>query len=179
MRRNALNLAAVAFCFVVQGYAQPSQPPPTPSLGTLLDGHKHAQPVPADVKKSPEISFDASNIGSPLILKKGWRVGITGSAAAAAPDFDDSTWDIRDAQEAFPDVPDEDHPAGADNRSPTGAGGPPPGHHRPFAWFRLHIKLAPNHGPLSLLVELPVSQNTPMSLSSSAGPGADVFANGK
>ena len=179
MRRNALNLAAVALCFVMQGHAQPSQAPPAASTGTLLGGHQHARPVPADVKKTAEILFDASNVGSPLILKKGWRVGITGNSAATAPDFDDSTWDIRDAEEAFPDVPDEDHPAGADKTPHSGDAGPPNGHHRPFAWFRLHIKLAPNHGPLSLLVELPVSENTPMSLSSSAGPGADVFANGK
>jgi len=179
LRRNALNLAVVAFCIVLQGNAQPSHSPSAHSLGSLFGGHHHARPVPADQTKTPEISFDASSIGSPLILKKGWRVGITGNSTAAAPDFDDSTWDIRDAQEAFPDVPDEDHPAGADKTPHPGEAGPKKDHQRPFAWFRLHIKLTPNHGPLSLLVELPVSENTPMSLSSSAGPGADVFANGK
>jgi hypothetical protein len=47
-----------------------------------------------------------------------------------------------------------------------------------YAWFRLHIKLAPDHGPVALLVELPVSQNTSMGIGTS-GPGADVFVNGK
>ena len=116
-------------------------------------------------------------------LEKGWRVGITANAAAASPGFDDTTWAVRNAEDAFADVPDEDHPAGAD--AAAGQGKPPedhkagpPGHQKPFVWFRLHIKLAPNHGPLALLVELPVSQNTSMSFSSN-GPGVDVFANGR
>ena len=179
MRRNVLSLATLAFCLIMQSHAQPSHPPPAPSLGTLFGGHQHARPVLADVQKSPEIAFDASNVGSPLVLKRGWRVGITGDSAAAAPDFDDSTWDIRDAEEAFPDVPDADHHAGAGKAPHTGDVEPPKGRQRPFAWFRLHIRLAPDHGPLALLVELPVSENTPMSLTSSAGPGADVFANGQ
>lgn len=49
---------------------------------------------------------------------------------------------------------------------------------RRFAWFRLHLKLAPNHGPVSLLVELPVSQTTSLGIGST-GPGMDIFANGK
>jgi len=179
LRRNVLNLAAVAFCFVMQGFAQSSHPPHAPSLGTLFGGHAHARPVPVDTQKTPGIAFDASNLGSPLVLEKGWRVGITANTAAAAPDFDDSTWAIRDAQVAIADVPDEDHPAGDDKSGSHGDVGPPKDHQRPFAWFRLHIKLAPHHGPLALLVELPVSENTPMSISSSAGPGADVFANGR
>ena len=56
--------------------------------------------------------------------------------------------------------------------------GPPPGHGRPFVWFRIHLKLAPGHGPIALLILLPVSQNTTMSIGA-AGPGVDVFANGK
>ena len=49
---------------------------------------------------------------------------------------------------------------------------------RRFAWFRLHLNLAPNHGPVSLLVELPVSQTTSLGFGTT-GPGADIFANGK
>jgi hypothetical protein len=110
------------------------------------------------------------------MLDKGWRVGITDNPEAASSSFDDSRWAIRDAQSAMDDVNDEDQPAGgpgsADKienlrRNPLR-----------FAWFRLHIKLAPNHGPVSLLVELPVSQNTSLGIGST-GPGIDVFANGK
>ncbi len=47
-----------------------------------------------------------------------------------------------------------------------------------YAWFRLHIQLAPNHGPLALLIELPVSQTTSIVLGTPA-VNPDVFANGK
>ena len=103
-------------------------------------------------------------------------MGITGDADAASPEFDDSGWAIRDAQGAIADVPDEREPAGgpgAENHRGSPGRGP-----RRYAWFRLHIKLAPNHGPVSLLVELPVSQNTSLGIGA-AGPGVDIFANGK
>jgi hypothetical protein len=175
-----MKLAAFAFCFVLQGFAQPSHPhpPPPPSLGTLFGGHAHARPVPAVVEKTPEVTLDASSLGSPLALEKGWRVGISANPAAAEPGFDDSTWSIRDAQEAFADVHDEDHFEGDDRPAPDANPTPPRGHQHPFAWFRLHIKLAPNHGPLALLVELPVSQSATLS-NGTTGPGVDVFANGK
>jgi hypothetical protein len=109
-----------------------------------------------------------------LLLDKGWRVGITANPDAANPEFDDSAWALRDAQESFADVPDEDHSADTpewDQHSDR-----PQGHQPPFAWFRLHIKLAPNHGPVALLIELPVSKNATMGIYSL---GAEVFANGK
>lgn len=188
MRRTFLSLAAVTICLAMQGFAQPSHPPGSPphhgpSITDLLTPRTHARPVPASRQQTPEVTLDASNLGSPLTLEKGWRVGITANAAAAAPDFDDTTWAVREAQDAFADVPDEDHPEDPvdadENPGPQGVRGHPGDHRRPFAWFRLHIKLAPNHGPLALLVELPVSQNTSMSISSSSGPGVDVFANGR
>jgi hypothetical protein len=148
-----------------------------------LTHHPHPRPAPANAEQTPQITLDASNLGSPLVLEKGWRVGITANSAAAAPDFDDTVWAVRDAQDAFADVPDEDHPAGPPDEDekpgPPGRSDNPKGHERRFAWFRLHIRLAPNHGPLALLVELPVSQNTSMSISNSTGPGIDVFANGR
>jgi hypothetical protein len=110
------------------------------------------------------------------MLDKGWRVGITDNPEAASSSFDDSRWAIRDAQSAMDDVNDEDQPAGG-----TGSADKIENLRRNplrFAWFRLHIKLAPNHGPVSLLVELPVSQNTSLGIGST-GPGIDVFANGK
>jgi hypothetical protein len=128
--------------------------------------------------------LDATVIGSPILLDKNWRVGITANPAAATPEFDDSTWVLRDAKDSFADVPDEDHPADppdeAGNPGPKGPHGPPPGHQRPFAWFRLHIKLAPNHGPVSLLIELPVSGSTSINLGEAGlAANVDLFANGK
>ena len=156
-----------------------AQHPPHPHspLHDLLRPPRHV--APASTQSTPQVIFDATRLGSPIVLDKGWRVGITANAAAANPDYDDSTWAVRDAQAAIADVSDQDHPAGApDDNGPDSKSGPPPGHQRPFAWFRLHIKLAPDHGPIALYLELPVSQNTSMSMGSS-GPGVDVFANGK
>ena len=162
----------MAVCGAMQLAAQ--QPSPHPPLEGLLLPHTHAAAAPANPRHTPAAVFDATNLGSPLLLDKGWRIGITADPAAATPDFDDSAWAIRDAKESFDEVPDEDHPAGApgwDQNSP-----PPNGHQRPFAWFRQHINLAPNHVPMVLIIELPPSEN------SSTGPellNVDVFANGR
>ncbi|MGD0632002.1 MAG: PP2C family protein-serine/threonine phosphatase [Terracidiphilus sp.] len=175
MRWNVLKLAAVAVCFALQGFAQ--SPRPGHPLFQILPPPTHARAVPANRVPTPQVTYDASNLGSPLILDKGWRVGITANPAAANPDFDDTAWAVRDAQDAFADVPDEDHPADApdhdDQHRP-----PPPGLGKSSVWFRMHINLAPAHGPLALLVELPVPENASMSISSS-GPAVVVFANGR
>jgi hypothetical protein len=164
----------------MQLVAQPTHPPNP--LDEVLRPHGHARPAPVNAQRIPQVIFDASNLGSPLLLDTGWRVGISGRPNVAAPDFDDSTWSVRDAQDSFAEVPDEDHLAGAPdwNGKPGAAGAPPrpPGHQRPFAWFRLHVKLAPNHGPVALLIELPVSHNASMNIGTQALQ-VDIFANGK
>ena len=179
MGRRFLTVAILAVFGALQLEAQPSRPTPAGPLGEVLAPHRHARPAPANAPHSQSIPIDATNLGSPLVLDKNWRVGVTADASAAQPEFDDSTWDMRDAKNAIADVPDEDH-------SPGSGGGEamdapenlPVGHKRPFVWFRMHIKLAPNHVPVSLLIELPITQNTNMSLGAS-GPGLDVFANGR
>ncbi len=171
MRNNILTMAVLAACGALQAFSQ--QPAPHSGIEDLLRPHRHAMPVPANAPHTPEVLFDASNLGSPLRLDHGWRVGITSNQEAAQPSFDDSTWAVRDAKESFADVPDEDHPSGASPRNP--GDGRPSGHRRPFVWFRLHLKLAPNHAPVFLLLELPPS------LSGSSGPetlGLDVYSNG-
>jgi phosphoserine phosphatase RsbU/P len=45
-------------------------------------------------------------------------------------------------------------------------------------WFRLHVKLAPNHGPLALLIAVPVSENTAFGLELTQ-LGSDVFVDGR
>ena len=123
-----------------------------------------------------------------MVLNKYWRVGITSNQDARNPDFDDSTWDIREAKDAIADVPDEDRPPappGPPAEGKPGKADPDPdyntpraGHHRPWVWFRMHVKLAPNHGPLALLVELPVSHTTNVNIGAeSLTP--DIYANGK
>jgi uncharacterized membrane protein len=177
-----LSLAAIAVCLAVPGFAQqPKDHDGPPPIVKLLIPKSHARPVPANTTSTPEVVLDASTLGSPLKLDKGWRVGITANLAAALPDFDDSTWALRDAQESFADVPDEDHPQApldADANHPEEQPHDhPKNHQKPFVWFRMHIKLAPGHGPLSLFVELPIAGTTSINLSSN-GPGIDVYANG-
>ncbi len=182
MRRAIFGVAVVIVCWACQLVAQQPHPHSNSPLESLLRPHGHPRPSPANAPHTPDVIFDAGSLGSPLVLDKGWRVGITANPAAATPDFDDSTWALRDAQPSFADVPDEDHhtngPAGPDQPRPESHSGPPRGHQRPFVWFRLHVKLAPNHGPISLLIELPVSQNLPAAIGAT-GPGVDVFANGR
>jgi HAMP domain-containing protein len=158
----------------MQLFAQQTHPHHASGIEDLLRPHVHPRPAAANAPHSAALIFDATGLGSPLTLDKGWRVGISGNPEVVNPQFDDSTWAVRDAQESFADVPDEDHTAGASNWDP---GSPrPPGHRRPFAWFRLHVKLAPNHAPVALLIELPPSQNASIS---SQTVGVDVFANGQ
>ena len=174
MRRTLLKVTLTAVCGAMQLIAQPAHPPNI--FKEVLGQRAHMQAPSPKPPRTPELVLDATRIGSPLTLDKGWRVGISGNPAAAAADFDDSKWAIRDAKDAFAEVLDEDRPAGSSESE--GKTGPRTGHQRPFAWFRLHIKLAPNHGPISLLIEIPYSQNTSLDPSAHA-LGLDLFANGK
>ena len=79
--RRLIVLVGLAVCGTMQLIAQ--QPPPHPPLEDLLHPHSHARPAPASPQRTPEILFDATNLGSPLLLDKGWRVGITSNPAAA------------------------------------------------------------------------------------------------
>ncbi|HTW60649.1 MAG TPA: PP2C family protein-serine/threonine phosphatase [Terracidiphilus sp.] len=172
MRQNLVSLAAWAVNLAV--------------LGTLpLVAQKKAVP-PAPPRASgtgPAAVLDATSLGSPLVLDRDWRVGITANPAAASPNFDDSSWAIRTAGSSMAEVPDVDQPQSSDKtvhvivETPGGPIEPGSSGKQRYAWFRLHIRLAPNHGPIALLLELPVSQNTALGVSS--GLNADVFANGR
>jgi phosphoserine phosphatase RsbU/P len=173
LRQIIVCKVALTICTVIIG-AQPAHPHTEPPLEELQIPHIHAAPAPSHPERASEIIFDATTLGSPLLLDKAWRVGITANPAPAYPEFDDSKWAIRDATESFAEVPDEDHLAGAGDAKEHS--GWTKGHQRPFAWFRLHIKLAPHHGSVVLLIELPPSGNA------STSPellNADVFANGR
>ncbi len=181
MRRAFLLAVPLLAGWAMHGFAQQAHPSPASTAGLLgvSSPHGHARPVPANAPNLPNVFEDARNLGSPLILDKNWRVGVTEDPAAAMPDFDDSTWDLRNAQSAIADVADEDRRAGnAGSERMDSSENLPAGRKRPYAWFRIHLKLAPHHGPVSLLIELPITQNTNMTLGAS-GPGLDVFANGR
>jgi phosphoserine phosphatase RsbU/P len=161
----------------------------TAGLALLLPGQfGHAQARPGKPTTNPQAKqapvtaaapvLDATMLGSPVRLDQDWRVGISSDHKAAQADFDDSDWAIRDALGTMSDVPDEDPKSGAGPVRRERGPNPDFGRDRRYAWFRLHIKLAHNHGPVALLIQLPVSENASLGLNST-GPGVDVFANGK
>lgn len=178
MGRRFLVWAVLAVCGAMQAVAQSHPPTPLRPLKGLQGQRIHVSAPAEQPQTTPTIYFDATRMGAPVLLDKNWRVGITSSLDPIQPDFDDSAWKLRDAQESIAEVPDEDRPPAPPGGNSSTPPGPPAHHKRPFAWFRLHIKLAPNHGPIALFFELPVSQNTSTGLGTQ-GPNVDVFANGK
>ena len=180
MRRGSLALAALIVCGAVQ--LEPQAPPRHEPFGGLLAPHGHSRPAPPDRQPVAELFLDATSLGSPVLLDRDWRVGITANPAAASADFDDSRWAVRDARDWIQEVSDEDRPPELKEGVPGGPGEKEPDlakdHHRPFAWFRIHVKLAPGHGPISLLVEMPVSHNTSVTMGNGPGQDVDVYANG-
>jgi hypothetical protein len=183
LRRNILNLALFVLAVASALSAQP-QPGSAPSIGVhppFLHRPDHRPPSAVPSGASTAV-YDATGMGSPLLLDHGWRVGIGADPAAARPGFDDSGWAVRDAQESFAEVPGPDD-TGEGKKAGEARTQPfkrlrGPAEQRVYAWFRLHIRLAPHHGPVALFVELPVSHNTSMNVGPS-GPGIDVYANGK
>ena len=171
--REALAVMALALSAGCQMAAQ--QAHSAHSLGQWLASKKHVPAPPADTRSTPTVVFDASLLGSPETLDKDWRVGVTANMQAADPGFDDAKWSVLKPGDSLDKLDDQDRPSG---EIPPGHPGPPPGHSRPYVWFRVHLKLSPGHGPIALLILLPVSQNTTLSIGAT-GPGVDVFANGR
>lgn len=155
-----------------------AQAPAAPSAAVAPPSHARAKISPP-VPLAPPAIFDATGLGSPLQLQSDWRVGITSNPAASSPTYDDSNWAIRNAQPYIDDVPDQDDETSAPsaNGSDANAKSAAEEDAQRYAWFRLHVKLAPNHGPVALLIELPVSTNASFGLGST-GPSPDVYANG-
>jgi hypothetical protein len=149
----------------------------------LLAAQPKPLPAAAAPAQPPASLFDATGMGSPLLLDRDWRVGITADPAASLPGFDDSGWAIRAAGASTAEVPDVDRPQPPSKgthiivETPSGPVEPGKTGKQRYAWYRLHLRLAPNHGPVALLIELPVSQTTALGVSS--GLNVDVFANGK
>lgn len=126
-------------------------------------GRAAARAVSAPPASGPVL--DATGLGGPILLDQDWRVGISADPEAAQPGFDDSQWAIRSASPAIAEVPE---PEGDSGRN----GG------RRYAWFRLHIRLAPHHGPIGLLLQVPVARSNTI-VTGSTEPGVAVFANGR
>jgi len=161
--------------------AQQPQPdhsdhPHGPPLG-LPFPHPRISPPKGNVPPAgTEVDFDATGLGTPLVLDHNWRLGIAPGADPAKPDFDDSQWPVRDAKEALADIKEpsdeDDHPPSAEERRKHPHG------NRPFAWFRIHVKLPANHASLVVLVRVPVTRNSQVSVANGT-VGMDLYANGK
>jgi sigma-B regulation protein RsbU (phosphoserine phosphatase) len=180
-RTAALSLLAITVLFTaVFGFAQqPSDAHPHDHHGPspFPFPHPNIHPPKGSVPTAgTPVVFDATAMGSPLALDHNWRLGISPGTDPAKPDFDDSNWPVRDAKSALAEV--DDSAANDDDKD----SGPPQGSHphgphgHPFAWFRIHVQLPEHHGPLALLVRVPVSRNAQVSFTETIG--MDLFADG-
>jgi hypothetical protein len=171
----------VCLCWAIPLLAQANPKPASSTPPRTSRLAANAKPVRPAAQQSPSVLVDGSNLGSPLILDKNWLVGISADPAAATPAFDDSQWAVRDAKPIIADVPDPDESDTRENPSQPGSAGNKPvtvANTRRYVWFRLHVKLAPNHGPLALLIEVPVSENTAFGLELGQLT-SDVFVDGR
>jgi phosphoserine phosphatase RsbU/P len=186
--RLALTLAILttSLALFAQQPAQPDHSANHPTDRPGDHGHPHGFPFPhpnihppkGNVPDTP-VTFDATTLGSPITLDRNWRLGIAPGSDPARPDFDDSSWPTRDAKEALAEV--DDSAANQDDNDPGHPdNGPKNRHHphgHPFAWFRIHVLLPSHHGPLVLLVRLPVTRSSQVAIGSQA-VGMDLFVNG-
>ncbi|MGD0913320.1 MAG: PP2C family protein-serine/threonine phosphatase [Terracidiphilus sp.] len=178
MRRTGLTLAAL-ICGAAQIFAQTSSrppvhpPPPAP----------HAKATAKAVQPAPPAQFDATALGSPLNLDKDWLIGVSADPNAARADFDDSGWALRDAHPSMAKLPglevdqsSKSMHVQVNNQDVDEDETPAPG--TKYSWYRIHVKLPPNHGPLALLMQLPVSVTMGMG-AMTTNINADVYVNGK
>jgi Stage II sporulation protein E (SpoIIE) len=135
-----------------------------------------SRPETSQGEKPTEAAFDASTVGSPVLLDRAWRVAMTTDPAAANPDYNDSTWPVRKADGALTGIPDLDK--AVDGKAPGKASVAGDSSSRSPVWFRIHLDLAPNHGPLFLLIEIPVRENA-ASPSNTNDLALAVFSNGR
>lgn len=141
------------------------------AVGKLFAAPPATPSAPQVSASAPKAIFDATRMGAPVELDRNWRMGVTDDTSAELPGFDDTKWKVHGTRDSLDDI----YNLGVNNSGNEGFGAP---NRRLNVYFRLHVKLAPNHGPVALLVDLPVSQYTTISMSTS-GPGLSVFANGK
>lgn len=176
MRKIILIVAILASWAVSPGAAQ--KWPQIDQYPRQQADHPHPE-GPRTPALAPGDIYDATGLGAPLLLDKGWRVGITADPAASTQNFDDSQWAVRNAIENFPEIPEpKDDTATPDTGGVHVQVGPGADKLGRYVWFRIHIRLAPNHAPVALMMELPVSRSTAMSLGS-GGTSISVYANGQ
>jgi phosphoserine phosphatase RsbU/P len=161
---------ALTLAFFASATPQVSAQTSAPATPHSAAKSNAAKPDPPAAVES--VTFDATAEGAPIALDHDWRLGIAPGDAPAQPSFDDSKWATRDAKGAVADVDDSAAEAEKERRGKH----LPPTH--TFAWFRIHVLLPPRHGPLVVLVKLPVTRPNPFSVGTTT-LGMDLFANGQ
>lgn len=152
-----------------------------PPVARLMRGRIH--PPEGEAPKPGETTvFDATEMGAPVTLDRNWRLGIATGTDPAQVDFDDSKWPMRNASDVLDEV--DESAADRDENAPQPGGGngaatPHPHHHgRPYAWFRLKVKLPTQHPPLALMVEVPVTRSSQVAVFS-GDIGMNLYLDGK
>jgi sigma-B regulation protein RsbU (phosphoserine phosphatase) len=118
------------------------------TFGLQAFGHVPGE-VPHETPRQPVVQgqfVDATHTGEPVALDQGWRFHSGDDPQWSSPTFDDSNWQSFDPQSGM-----------SDQRFTSMQG---------FVWLRIHVRLAPGHVPLSLLLDR-------------VGNTYQVFANGK
>ncbi len=161
-----------------QAAGQATGHPAPPPEARLMRGRIH--PPDGEAPKPGEMTvFDATMLGGPVVLDRNWRLGIAAGTDPAQVDFDDSKWPMRDARDVLDEV---DESAEGESGKPTEARKeqpPHPRHHgRPYAWFRLKVRLPAKHGPLALMVRVPVSRSSQVAVLGGE-VGMDLYIDGK
>ncbi|HTJ29486.1 MAG TPA: SpoIIE family protein phosphatase [Acidobacteriaceae bacterium] len=202
-------MALCALLSAIVGSAQSSPASAPPPQDHPRGDHPHGplpflrpniRPPKGDVPEDGKaVVYDATQLGSPLILDHNWRLGISHDLAPADPTFDDSQWPVRDAKAALAEIDDaaaeepeqperpekpengnpssDQPPPNGDHAHPDSGAPHPHGHSHPYAWFRLHLTLPANHGPLVIFVRIPISRSAQITFSGTVG--MELFANGK
>ena len=184
-------LVGVSWCSAqVVSHPDPDPNPHRHGGGPPLGLHILHPNIHPPTGKIPEdgqvVTFDSAGLGSPVILDRNWRLGLAEGVEPAQPDFDDSKWPVSNAKDALAeldesDTDDDSHPENGKNGGKDGGNdghGHHSGHRPPWAWFRIHIQLPAKHGPLAVLVRLPISRTSQISVGQQT-IGLDLFANGK
>lgn len=93
LRRTFLTVVCVSVCAAVPLVAQATLPLQTLAHSAAPELHTAKKPTSSAPTPTPPSNFiDASPMGSPIVLDKGWRVGVTSDPAVSSPSYDDSGW---------------------------------------------------------------------------------------
>ena len=101
LRRTILNAALAAVIGALHLAGQTAQQHGNPAPDAIPRTHGRSAPAVSAAQNSPQTVFDATKLGSPVMLDKGWRVGITTNSSTSMP--------ARYSSSAMADLPNSTH----------------------------------------------------------------------